>query len=180
MSRSHSYLKSAIQIIDQYRGEEPFASFSKKYFSQHKKHGSKDRKQISHLCYCYFRSGKALPDISVEEKILVGLFLCSNDSNEILQELKPLWNAEIDADINRKLLITNYSLFIAEVFPWQNELSEGIDHKKFCGSFFIQPDLFLRLRRGCENSVKEKLANAKVPFREISRSCLSLVNNTKV
>jgi 16S rRNA (cytosine967-C5)-methyltransferase len=89
VSRYHSYLNSSRQIINQYKGEEPFASFLKKYFTQQKKCGSTDRKQIAHLCYCYFRLGKSLLKIPVEERILIGLFLCSAEPNEILAALKP-------------------------------------------------------------------------------------------
>jgi len=60
MSRYFSYLNSTKGILSAYNGEEPFASFIKKYFAVHKKFGSRDRKQISHLCYCYFRLGNAM------------------------------------------------------------------------------------------------------------------------
>ncbi len=81
----YSYLNSAIQILGAYHGEEPFALFLKKYFSQNNKYGSKDRKQISHLCYCYFRLGRSLLKISIEERILIGLFLCSNEPKAVLE-----------------------------------------------------------------------------------------------
>src|SRR6476620_5776341 len=109
MGRSYSYLNSAVQILSAYNGEEPFASYLKKYFGQNKKHGSRDRKQISHLCYCYFRLGKALLNIPLEERIVVGLFLCSAEPNEILEQLKPGWNKKIDLSIREKLSMVNYS-----------------------------------------------------------------------
>ena len=158
--------------------------FFKKYFAQNKKHGSRDRKLISHLCYCYFRLGKsASPNPpqreGLEERILAGLFLCSEKPNEILEQLKPGWNKQIDLPVRSKLLIINSSLLIADVFPWKNELSEGIDHDKFCESFFAQPDLFLRLRPGYEDMAKKKLRDAGFDFKEIDSSCLSLANNSK-
>src|SRR6266404_6685759 len=156
----HSYLSSAVQILDEYRGKEPFPFFLKKFFARHKKYGSKDRKQVSHLCYCFFRPGKALPGIPVEERILTGLFLCSTGPNEMLLQLKPGWNGQVDLPIVKKLLIIDYSLLIKDIFPWGEELSEGIDHKKFCESFLAQPDLFLRLRPGYENITIEKLSKA--------------------
>src|SRR5258705_12128623 len=96
MNRYHSYLNNATQILEQYKGEEPFASFLKKYFLGQKKYGSTDRKQIAHLCYCYFRLGKLLLNIPIEERILISLFLCSNKPNEILQQLKPEWNKSVN------------------------------------------------------------------------------------
>ncbi|MES1222510.1 MAG: methyltransferase domain-containing protein [Bacteroidota bacterium] len=180
MSRYHSYLNSAVEMLKQYDGSGPFSSFQKRFFSAKKKYGSKDRKEISHLCYCYFRLGKAAIDLRVEERILAGLFLCSSGSNDILQNLKAEWNELVEFPLEKKLLIIDFSLLIPEIFPWNDELSDGIDHEKFCSSFLIQPDLFLRLRPGYENIVKEKLSASAIDFREINPSCLALPNTSKV
>jgi 16S rRNA (cytosine967-C5)-methyltransferase len=178
VSRYHSYLNSAVQILEQYKGEEPFASFLKSFFKQHKKYGSKDRKEVSHLCYCYFRLGKAAMAIPVDERILAGLFFSSDEPNEILALLKPAWNEKIDFSLKEKLSFLSYHLSF--VFPWKEELSNGIEYEKFNESFFIQPDLFLRLRPGYENIVKEKLSAAEIDFKEINSSCLALPNTSKV
>ncbi|HET6766066.1 MAG TPA: Fmu (Sun) domain protein [Chitinophagaceae bacterium] len=55
-----------------------------------------------------------------------------------------------------------------------------IDHKKFCESFFIQPDLFLRLRPGKGRLVVEKLEQEKIDFEKVSESCLALANTSKL
>ena len=177
---AHSYLKSAVQILNAYKGEVPFAAFLKKYFQQSKKYGSKDRKHVSHLCYCYFRLGKALMDIPVEERILTGLFLCSGLANEMLEELRPEWNNKAGSSVSEKLFLINYPLPIMDLFPWKEELSDGIDNEKFCESFFIQPDLFLRIRPGNENTVKTKLADHGIRFSEFSSTCLALPNASKI
>src|SRR6266513_5732875 len=107
MSYYHSYLNNAAQILKQYNGKEPFALFLKKYFSVNKKFGSNDRKQISHLCYCYFRLGKSLLNISIEERILFSLFLCSSKPNEMLQQLKPEWNKNVNKSLEEKCSMFN-------------------------------------------------------------------------
>ena len=163
-----------------YKGDEPLSSFLKKYFSANKKFGSKDRKQISNLCYCFFRLGKVIINSSTEEKILTGLFLCSDRSNEILAALKPEWNEMYELPLNEKLLIINSSLSVSEIFPWKEELSEGIDHENFCRSFLIQPDLFLRLRPGKGSIVIQKLKQAGIDFKMISDTCLALPNSSKI
>ena len=180
MSRYHSYINSTKNILSIYKGEEPLSSFLKKYFSANKKYGSKDRKQISNLCYCFFRLGKAIMNTSTEEKILTALFLCSTGSNEILAALKPEWNEKCNLPLTEKLLIIEYSLLLQHVFPWKDELSEGIDHEKFCESFFIQPDLFLRLRPGKEKIAIQNLRQAGIDFKMISETCLALPNASKI
>ena len=180
MSRYHSYINSTKEILSIYKGDEPLSSFLKKYFSANKKFGSKDRKQISNLCYCFFRLGKAVMNTTIEEKILTGLFLCSNGSNEILAALKPEWNEKCELPLNEKLLIINSSLLIQDVFPWKEELSDGIDHENFCRAFLIQPDLFLRLRPGKEKVVMQKLTQAGIDLKIISNTCLALPNSSKI
>lgn len=180
MSRWHSYLNSAKQILLLYKGEEPFSSFLKKYFAREKKFGSTDRRKVSHLCYCYFRLGKALPAITFEERILAGLFFCSDKPNKLLEELRPDLNEKLLLSIENKFLLFNDQYSITNVFPWKNELSNGVEDKKFCESFFIQPDLFLRLRPGKESRVKDKLQQAGIEFNSIAATTLSITNASKI
>ncbi|HXB44297.1 MAG TPA: hypothetical protein VNV85_09590, partial [Puia sp.] len=175
-----SHLKTATHILQQYRGDEPFAHFIKKNFRQHKKFGSTDRKTISHLCYSYFRLGQALKEVSTEEKILAGIFLCDHLTNNLLAYFKPEWNDNIGLPLAQKLSIIHHHFSILDIFPWQGDLSTGVDYQEFCESFLIQPDLFLRLRPGHEEIVMKKLLNANIKFRLIGDSCISLSNATKI
>lgn len=165
--------------MKRYEGEEPFASFLKKHFSTNKKYGSKDRKQVSQLCFCYFRVGKMNIELRADELILIGLFLCSGESNEILQQLKPGWNEKVSLPLNEKLSLLSVKDFAENIFPFSGELSDGIDKAEFIFSHLKQPDVFLRLRPGKEENVKEKLKNAGIEFEIISNSCLSLPNSSK-
>lgn len=169
-----SYVNTAVQLIHDYHGEEPFASFIKKFFSQHKKYGSKDRRQISHLCYCYFRLGKSVWNVPPEEKILIALFFCSQQSNDILASLKPEWNDRVELPLTEKYSMIAGPAQIPVVFPWENELSNGIGFGEFNASFFNQPDLFLRIRPGNESLVAEKLLKAGIEFRSLKRETLAL------
>ncbi len=180
VSRYHSYLNSAKQILQSYNGGEPFASFLKKYFSANKKFGSKDRKQVAHLCYCFFRMGKTVMNTSIGEKILTALFLCSNKPNEILAALKPEWNEKVSLSIKEKYSMFKDQCSIFNVLPWKEELNGGIDYEKLCESFFVQPDLFLRLRPGKEKLVTQKLQQAGNDFKNISETCLVLPNTSKI
>ena len=144
---------------------------------------------MSHLCYCYFRLGKALKEIPAEERILAGLFLCSDEPNEILESLKPEWNQKIHMRLKEKCSLINaphmddsvgQECSMLNVFPWHDQLSNGMDHEKFSESFFIQPDLFLRLRPGNEHAVKSKLENAGINFEIVSDNCIALPNGSKV
>ena len=179
MGRYQSYLNTAKTIIQQYSGEEPFATFARKFYSVNKKYGSTDRRIITHLCYCFFRAGKAASKLLFEDRLLAALFLCSNEPNEILGEFRPGWNQQTALSFKQKLSLVDGS-FGEEVFPWKDELSDGINHKEFIESFFVQPDLFLRVRPGHEKAVLKKLQASSIPFEIISPTCLAMPNASKI
>jgi 16S rRNA (cytosine967-C5)-methyltransferase len=180
MSRYYSYLNSAKEILAKYSGGEPFAAFLKNFFGGNKKYGSKDRKQIAHLCYCYFRLGKTCIELPAEERILSALFLCSAEPDDILEHLRPEWNNHINAAIHEKLSLLNKSCSIENLFPFAEELSDGINRTEFLLSHLKQPDVFLRLRPGKEEIVKQKLKKDGIDFEIISSSCLALPNASKI
>ncbi|MEO5782576.1 MAG: Fmu (Sun) domain-containing protein [Ginsengibacter sp.] len=178
--RFQSYLNSAVTILRTYNGSQPFHLYVKKYFSANKKYGSKDRKQITSLCYNYFRLCNAVKNISIEERIVLATFLCENKSLEFLQAIKPEWNDVIELSITDKLAISNGQLAIENIFPFKDELSEGIDAEKFNASFLIQPDLFLRVRPGNDKRVEGKLAGAGVHYKLINENSIALPNSSKI
>ncbi|QEC68664.1 Fmu (Sun) domain-containing protein [Panacibacter ginsenosidivorans] len=183
MAKEHlykSYVTTAATIIQQYNGSTPFNDYLKKYFALHKKYGSRDRKHITHLCYCYYRLGHAELGLEVEERILLALFLCSNDTHEIISELRPEWKENITDSLQDKLQLLGYPFSIENIFPWQDELSEGIDATAFALSHLTQPELFLRIRPGQRERALSKLKANTILFEEYGNDCLALFNATKI
>jgi len=178
--RYQSYLNTASTIISSYKGAIPLSHFLKQFFSAEKKYGSKDRKQISSLCYNYYRLGKSAQNMSIAERIVLATFLCEHAYSEFLAFHKPDWNEKITLPVSEKLLIINYPLLITELFPWSNELTEGIEPRKFAVSFLNQPDLFLRIRPGKKDIVLGKLEEAAIAFKVIGEDCIAIPNSTKI
>lgn len=184
-----AHLNTAVQVINQYKGQQPFGIFIKDFFRQDKKYGSRDRKSISHLCYCYFRLGKSYPLLPVEERIVAGLFLCSVTPNEMLAQLKPAWNEQADLPAEEKFSLvealsasaaSDTPASVLSIFPWKDALSAGIDHGAFSASFLVQPQLFLRIRPGKEKVVKEKLDAAGINYAMPAPHCIALPNASKI
>ncbi|MBC7904592.1 MAG: Fmu (Sun) domain-containing protein [Gemmatimonadaceae bacterium] len=176
MSRYFSYVNSARDILLKYKGEQPFPAYIKQFFAANKKYGSRDRKTISHLCYCFFRTGKAMPEAELTERIITGYFMCSTGPDDLLRQLKPEWCEYAGMTVPEKIEYLSFE----PVFPWKEHLSDGVDFRKFNESFFVQPDLFLRMRPGREVSTRYKLTEAAIPFREVSPQALALNNASKL
>lgn len=173
----HSYLRSAAAIIQLYNGSIPFASWLKNYFKQNKKFGSKDRRAINDLCYCYFRLGKAFSPQSIEERIVIAQFLCQKDS-VFVKELKHEWQSFSSSSLEEKIALIGREE-ISSLFPFANEISSEIEKEKFCLSHLVQPDLFLRIRPKKKETVAQKLGAASIQFM-LEDDCVRLPNTSKV
>ncbi len=163
--RFYSHLNSAVSILQLYDGLLPFTHFIKNYFSQHKKFGSKDRTQISELCYCYFRLGRSYPQLTTEQKIVQGYRLS-----------KIIWPDDWLSFFDSFHLPKESP---DHIFPTAHLLSAGIDNEVFTRSHLVQPDLFLRIRPGHKEVVIDKLKTAGIPF-ILTDDSLRLSNSIRV
>lgn len=176
-------LKTFQRILGSYPAETPLGKFLPGFYRQNKQMGSTDRKVASRLIYNYFRLGKALFNTPTEERLLVAEFLCNTQTNSYLQHFKPEWALCIGFDIEEKLKLVKaaYPDFkLADVFPWSASISDGIDKDAFLRSFFVQPDLFIRVRKGFDQHVKALLTKAEIVFKDEGNGCLSLPNGTRL
>lgn len=180
MSRFHSHIRTAQQLISSYDGSLPFAHFAKQFFAKEKKYGGTDRKQISALCYYYFRAAKALNNLPEEEKFIAATFLCEVKSVKFLAQMKPESNALIHLPVKEKIQLLDEDFQEDNLFPFAQHLSSQINKALFALSFLTQPDLFLRIRPGNEKNVRNKLYEQSISFAEINNQCLSLPNGSKI
>lgn len=178
--RSYSYINSAKEILASYVGDIPFAAWLKTFFKEHKKFGSRDRKIVSDLCFCYFRLGQSFASYSIEEKLLIGQLLCHSNENLILSELKPEWTSLISRPISSKLDFLNESSQLDIIFPFRAHLSDTISATAFNTSMLVQPDLFIRIRPGKRAMVLKKLTTSGISYHEESENCLRFPNATKI
>jgi 16S rRNA (cytosine967-C5)-methyltransferase len=176
----HRYLHYAASILTSYKGNESFHLFLKKYFALHKKHGSRDRKLISSLCYNYFRLGCGVSQQKdLREKLLLSSFLCETNLSLLPDFFKPERNASIQLSLYEKLKAVEKEFNPEKIFPLPGELSDEINFQQFNLSFLIRPKLFIRIRTGFKDIVVNKIKSAGLSFEELSESCLAFANNEK-
>lgn len=173
--RLHSYLQSAESILVEYNRTVPFATWLKEYFRKHKKFGSRDRKTISDLCFCFFRIGNLFADADMQTRLLIAQYLCHASSNYII-ELKPEW--AIDLPLHERLKTIGADDHLS-IFPLHSELTIQIDQERFVVSHLEQPDLFLRVRPEKIETVSKKLKAVNLSF-EVEGTCIRLPNTSKV
>lgn len=176
-------LKTFQRILGSYPAETPLSKFLPGFYRQNKQMGSNDRRVANRLMYNYFRLGKALYNTPTEDRLIVAEFLCNSQTNSFLQHFKPEWALCIGFEIDEKLKLVKTAhpdFKLTDVFPWSAELSEGIDKQAFLKSFFVQPDLFIRVRKGFEQNVKSVLTKETITFKDEGNGCFSLPNGTRL
>ncbi|RXK87495.1 Fmu (Sun) domain protein [Filimonas effusa] len=160
----------------------PLQHYLKQFFAADKKYGSKDRKHISQLCYCYFRIGHALTALPVEERMQVAVFLCNEPPawNNIFPED---WQQYYVPDLDKRITFIQekYPAFSpAQIFPWAGECSAGLDTAAFTRSLLMQPDVFIRIRPGFEKRVPEVLTQNNISYTQPYKGAIALLPNTKI
>lgn len=183
MKYAANYVKSAAAILSSFKNESPFSIYLKAYFAANKKFGSKDRKFIGQLCYQYFRTGKSLANLPLEEAIPVAIFLCNEQPNDwdilFSEEWMEAWSPELTERVSfvqQKVP----SFAISMIFPFEDCVGKSIEFSSFNESHLIQPYLFVRVRPGRLQNVLKALDKANIAYTAISETCLALANGTKL
>lgn len=157
--RFDNQLRHALGIIDTYTGDSPLHVWLKDFFRANKQMGARDRRLLSTMAYGFYRLGHALRGQPAADRLLAGLFLCNDQPIGLLTHFRPEWDPT--APLAEKIKATG--IRPTDIFPWKDELTAGIDHDNFCLSFLRQPDLYVRIRPGHEQTVREAVAGEFIP-----------------
>lgn len=161
------YLWQHIQTLtDAYDGSLPLAHVLKQYCRQHPMLGSRDRKILSEMAYCWYRCSKGFDEqLDFEQKMVACLHLCGN------------------IDVVGKLLTgTSYESLpfnIEQLFPVGVPLSEGVARAEWLGSMLHQPMLFIRVRKDRQR-VEAILNEHNIAFAPAGERTLALPNGAAI
>lgn len=180
--RAEQQLRTFLKVLESFPADRPLNKFLPDFFKRNKKMGSNDRRSASRLIYNYYRLGKAAPSKSIEQRLFLAEFLCTRVDNPFLNHFRPDLNDKIlwtlEAKINYASM--NEGLILTDVFPYYNHLSQEVDLSAFLQSFFIQPDLFIRVYPPMLSRVLKILEESDVDYHLIGEYTLALPNGTNL
>jgi 16S rRNA (cytosine967-C5)-methyltransferase len=109
-------------------------------------------------------------------------FLCNYSDSPFLKHFRPDLNDNILLPLHKKITLAEQheGLVLEEVFPCFKHLSEGIDKVQFLSSFFIQPDLFIRVHPNSLTMVLKSLESNSLEFKQIGQFIIALPNGTNL
>lgn len=179
--RVSQQLRNFERALTGYDKREPLARYLTRFFKENKQMGSSDRKMTSRFCYNYFRLGNAYPQEAPLARLVVAEYLCEQHS-DLVSLQHPELAQSIQQSLSEKVQIasrlTDFDL--DQLFPFDSRLSTAIDRTLFLQSHFIQPDLFIRVKRGQEQKVQQILEREGVAINSISEQTIALPNGSKL
>ncbi|MGB4773973.1 MAG: RsmB/NOP family class I SAM-dependent RNA methyltransferase [Daejeonella sp.] len=180
--RYEQQLKTFLRVLNEYPANTPLTKFLPVFFKKNKQMGSTDRRTAGRLLYSFFRLGQAAKHLPAEQRLFLGEFLCSTNDNPFFQHFRPDLNEQIGLSLPEKikLLKEKEGFDLKTVFPFISHLSSEIKPRDFLTSFFVQPDLYIRMHSGRENLVKQRLKEMEILFQETGEHTLALPNGTKL
>ena len=204
-NRFASYLKKAVGIIESYPGrQQPFSLYLKQTLATDRRAGAQDRRRMRQYCYPYFRLGYALQNLPTDEKIILALYLTTNNVDTpldpLISILKPQWIKRfhdiMERDNNNqmkptifmeKLLDTRLrssgcNLSWTDIFPFDAiQVSSDIPRETWLKSILVQPSLFIRTRPGKFNTLISQLLKANVVWKTCNiPNCIQLPSATNL
>ncbi len=169
-----NHIRYAIALLNSYEGSIPLNLYLKEYFSKNRKHGSKDRKAITALCYGYFRVANGFKNTSEREEIISAgqALVVTHSFNETYEQIIDRLKNTLRLNAGQFSIETNY--------PFSEFLSQKIDKEALLYSFLIQPNLFIRIRPGQRERVVEILNAHEWQYQPIAPHTIALPNSTPV
>ncbi len=176
-------LHTFLRILKAYESKGSLSIFLASYFKANKQMGSGDRRTATHLLYTFFRLGKACIDLPSEERLFIAEYLCSSKPSGFLEYFRPALAIHVSEPLVYKFqrLRVLYPEFdLKHVFPFSAYLSARIEPESFFQSVFIQPDLFIHIRKGRELYIKQMLKDNNIDFYDIDSTVAGMPNSTKL
>lgn len=133
----------AAQLIQNFKGDQPFSSYFAAQCKLHRNWGSRDRKIYRQACYSYFRLGYAASGTSVEST----LQLAGQDIDIILDQIP-----------------------LTDIFPHTQYLSPLIDNNAWIRQLLFQHPVYIAPRESRLNTIVSYLEQQQIAYEQIGKS----------
>lgn len=179
--RVHQQIRNFEKALNGYHQDEPLSRYLTRFFKDNKQMGSSDRRMTSRFCYNYFRLGNSLRKYDILDRLAFAEYLCEVNS-PLVCVLQPKLADSLNEELRHKIniLTKEYGFDIKDLFPLIDHISTDVAIDDFLISHFVQPDLFIRVKRGKGKLVHTVFEENEIPFTIITTNTLALPNGTNL
>lgn len=156
-------MQKVIALLENYNGSSPLPLYLKQHFRQHKSMGSRDRKEIGHIVFAYFRMHRCFSDKDLQQKILLSCCAFPN----IMSEFIDFWQEQLQLSKEETAaLLSKNQCFLQGYFPAEHELSKKIEAATFIQSHKQMPLTWIRVKKAFLQEIKKELAEKLIPYQQ--------------
>lgn len=172
-------------ILSHYKGEMPLASYLKNYFKKHPILGSRDRKVISEMAYCYYRCAKGFEPkkYSNAELIDASLLLAESMLPPLTKLISEHWQSQYGKEFEENfafLKVANFDFDIEKIFENNIKFSKGINKQEWLHSTLRRPRIFIHLVPQYYAEATRLIQKAEIDYEQINEYCLAFTNGTAI
>jgi len=172
-----SYLQTATHLFEQYDLQMPLHLYTREYFRNNKKFGSRDRKYISELLYGIYRLGRSNEHIPVRDRLIIGSWLSGRLPVLFFSKINTTLSENAGLSFEEKIVYAKEHHDCNFQLPFS--LTKGLKEEEFIKNLFSQPNVFIRIRQH-KTEIEQALNKAEIKFRKISDTCFSFDANVKL
>ena len=163
-------LKTVVQVIESYRFQKPLSVFLREVFRFQRNMGLRDRKILSQCVYSFYRLGKSLQSLTINERVAIGLFLTTENPGDFYfwcigkhSSLAGITNSNLPGKIIQ--VKNSYPAFSEkDIFRFSEFLSPEINAEEFSLSFLQKPKTWIRVRKKFRRDVLNELTQKNIPY----------------
>ncbi len=167
-SRHHLRLNVIGEVIASYDGNQPLHRYLASFFKSNPGFGSSDRKLYRRWIYAWFRLGKFATHLDFNKRVFVAYFLVNGLNDELSVFLNESSGFQLpleDLTLRERTKLVHAAITSTDlggVFPFQSQLSMGMDRTMLAESMLRQPNVFIRIKRGFESKVQNELNSKNI------------------
>lgn len=172
-------------ILESFKGEMPLGNFLKFYFKKHPILGSRDRKLISEMAYCYYRCAKGIKpnELNLNDKIAIALLIADSKlptvQKVLPEDFQSFYGRGNKENLNA-LEQLGVSFDLNTLCTETIELSKGIAKQDWLASMLQRPRLFLRIGKNYVQEVQTLLSKAAIQYEQLDATCIAIANGTSI
>lgn len=172
-------------ILGHYKGEMPLSNYLKYYFKKHPILGSRDRKLISEMAYCFYRCAKGFDNkkYSQAELIDASLLLAESNLPQLTKLISEHWQSQYGKDFEDNFIFLKEAKFdfeIDKLFTNNITFSEGINKTEWLHTMLRRPRLFIHIVPQYFAEASRLLQTAEIDYEQINDHCFAFANGTTI
>ncbi|MCB9262773.1 MAG: hypothetical protein H6607_10400 [Flavobacteriales bacterium] len=136
----------AYECLCEHQKGKSFSFTINQYLKRHKKFGSRDRKVIRELCFCWFRLGFSFLFLEKRDQIIWAYTLLNQPEKKLVSDALLEEIIHLETSQKWQFIEQQFDWKLVDIFPFFDSISIQLDKEVFFEYVLSQPKLWVRVK----------------------------------